>query len=210
MNGKAIGTSAGIIGGILSAVLIVEGVYSYDPHDKGGETKYGITERVARESGYSGEMRDLTKEEALRIYEKLYVQEPHFDRMVEISPAVAHKLIDAGVNVGTARVSIWFQKSLNNLSKNGEDYPLINEDGVIGNKTLASYKALEKVRGKDKACSLILKSLDGYQTHYYSSLPQNGRYLAGWLDKRIGNIPLNQCSNYNLHIPFVDLINEDQ
>ena len=210
MNGKTIGTSAGIIGGILSAVLIAEGVYSYDPYDHGGETKYGITEKVAKDYGYSGEMKDLTQGEALEIYEELYVLEPHFDEMVKINPAVAHKLIDAGVNVGTSRVSIWFQKSLNNLSRNGEDYPLIDADGIIGPKTLSSYLALEKLRGKEKACSLILKSLDGYQTYYYSSLTQHRRYLAGWLDKRIGNVSFDQCSNYNLHIPLIKLKNEDQ
>lgn len=208
MNKKLAATSSAIITAILSAVILVEGGYTDDPYDPGGKTKYGITENVAREYGYTGRIEDLTKEMAIEIYETLYVREPHFDLMIDVNPAIAHKLIDAGVNVGTARVSLWFQRILNNLSNAGKLYPLISEDGMIGPKTIASYKALESIRGKEKACTLVLKSLDGYQTYYYSSLTELNRYLAGWLDKRIGNISLSQCTNYNLHIPF--LIEEDE
>ena len=33
-------------------ILLVEGSYSNDKNDKGGETKYGITKERARECGY--------------------------------------------------------------------------------------------------------------------------------------------------------------
>ena len=42
-------------------ILLVEGSYSNDKNDKGGETKYGITKERARECGYKGNMKDLTK-----------------------------------------------------------------------------------------------------------------------------------------------------
>ena len=50
-------------------ILLVEGGYSNDKNDKGGETKYGITKEIAREYGYTGNMRDLTKATAQKIYE---------------------------------------------------------------------------------------------------------------------------------------------
>ena len=200
---KKLITSTGLIGAILASIIFVEGDYTNDPYDSGGETKYGITERVAREYGYTGEMEDLTKEEANKIYSTLYVEEPHFNEFIEISPAITHKLIDAGVNVGTVRVSLWLQHILNVFSRDGKDYPIIKEDGVIGPKTVAAYQALEKKRGKIKACTLVLKALDGYQSSYYISLENYSRYVVGWIDKRIENIPLEQCTDYNLVLPLL-------
>ena len=139
-----IGSSAavagtGILGAIISAVIFIEGGYVNDPLDPGGETKYGITIGTARAYGYKGEMKDLTLEQANEIYTNLYVYKPHFDLLVQENPAIAHKLIDAGINIGTQRLSIWFQETLNKLSRDGKDYPKIKEDGVIGQ--LQGYKA---------------------------------------------------------------------
>ena len=202
-------TKAGLISAIIASVILLEGGYTNDVSDPGGKTKYGITERVAREYGYTGEMKDLTVEKANEIYSTLYVLDPGFDKFVTLNPAIAHKLIDAGVNVGTARVSYWLQQSLNSFSRNGQDYPLIKVDGKVGPATVNAYKALEKRRGKELACSLVLKALDGYQTSYYISLDKYNKYLVGWLDKRIENIPLSQCKNYDLVLPLVP-IHEDK
>ncbi|EJY0890163.1 hypothetical protein OE991_005197, partial [Escherichia coli] len=47
---------------IFDEVLGKEGGYVNHPDDKGGPTKWGITEKVARAHGYRGDMRDLTRE----------------------------------------------------------------------------------------------------------------------------------------------------
>lgn len=198
-------TKVGLISAIIASVILLEGGYTNDVSDPGGKTKYGITERVAREYGYTGEMKDLTVEKANEIYSTLYVLDPGFDKFVTLNPAIAHKLIDAGVNVGTTRVSYWLQQSLNSFSRNGQDYPLIKVDGKVGPSTVNAYKALEKKRGKELACSLVLKALDSYQTSYYISLDKYNKYLVGWLDKRIENIPLSQCKNYDLVLPLVPI-----
>ena len=208
---KKLVTSTGLIGAILASIIFIEGEYSNDPLDPGGVTKWGITERVAREYGYTGDMADLTKEQANEIYSELYVLQPHFADFIEISPAITHKLIDAGVNVGTARVSIWLQHILNVFSRDGKDYPMIAEDGKIGPKTIEAYKSLEKKRGKIKACTLVLKALDGYQSSYYISLEQYSKFVVGWIDKRVENIPLDQCTDYNLVLPLVKVtVNENK
>lgn len=196
---KKLVTSA-LIGSVLASIIYVEGGYTNDPDDAGGETKYGVTAQVAREYGYTGAMEDLTKEEATKIYTELYVNEPGFDKVFEVSPAVGHKLIDAGVNVGTMRVSDWFQETLNKYSRDGKDYPKVAVDGKVGNLTVTAFQSLIKKRGEVKACELVLKALDGYQTTYYLNLSRYAKYTVGWIDNRIGNVPLSQCKEYNLDI----------
>lgn len=209
MNKKQVGISA-LIGAMIASIVYIEGGYTDDPYDPGGQTKYGITEKTAREFGYKGKMKDLPLETANEIYKVLYVEQPGFDQFIEINPAIAHKLIDAGVNVGTARVTVWLQRALNTFSQNGKNYPVIAVDGILGPNTLKAYKALEQVRGKEKACKLILKTLDGYQTNYYLSLTQYNRYITGWIDKRIENIPLDQCRKYNLVLPLISEEDENK
>ena len=56
----------------LGQVLLHEGEFSDDPHDLGGATRYGITEAVAREVGYRGDMREFPLDVAKRIYRERY------------------------------------------------------------------------------------------------------------------------------------------
>src|SRR5690606_19325165 len=105
--------------------------------------------------------------------------------------AVGTKLVDAGVNTGPGRATRWLQQSLNDLSRAGRDYPQITVHGAIGSGTLAAYRALEKQRGRIKACELTLKLMDSYQAAHYANLaksPAQASFLVGWLDHRIGNV----------------------
>lgn len=181
--------------GIIVAVLNVEGGYVNNPKDPGGETNHGITKVVAVEHGYLGSMKDLPKEYATGIYYEDYIVKPGFLPIVEVNPAVGHKLVDIGVNTGTTRPSRWFQSSLNALNNSGKLYGSIVVDGKVGSGTLAAYRSLEKVRGKVKACELTIKLLDSYQAQYYVSL-NNPTFTSGWIDNRIGNVPIERCKDY--------------
>lgn len=185
----------GVAALIIAAVMNIEGGYVNDPKDPGGETNHGITVAVARQNGYKGSMKDLPAELAQQIYYQDYIVKPGFTPMVEIQPAVAEKLIDAGVNTGTTRPSRWFQSSLNTLSRGGTDYPQINVDGKVGPATIGAYQSLERKRGAVKACELTIKLLDAQQATYYTSLNMP-TYQVGWLDNRIGNVPLSKCKDY--------------
>lgn len=94
-------TKAGLISAIIASVILVEGNYSNDPDDPGGETKYGITAKVAREYGYTGTMQDLSIEEANKIYSTLYIYNPGFDKFIIINPAIAHNLNFGKTGSGT-------------------------------------------------------------------------------------------------------------
>ncbi len=64
---------------IFDEVLGKEGGYVNHPDDKGGPTKWGITEKVARSHGYRGDMGDLTREQAVGTSLKLdYWYGPRF------------------------------------------------------------------------------------------------------------------------------------
>ncbi len=183
------------VASIVSAVFLMEGGYVNDPRDPGGETNFGITQKVARDHGYLGAMKDMTKEQASTIYITSYIEKPNYVEIVALSPAVGQKLIDAGVNAGTSRSSRWFQTALNALNRGGVDYPTVAVDGRIGTGTITSYKGLQKKRGRVTACELVIKLVDAQQATHYMNLVTLNVYTPGWVDHRIGNVPLSKCKD---------------
>lgn len=190
---KKVGGSLAVAS-ILGAIFALEGGYVNDPRDPGGETNHGITKEVAVAHGYTGSMKDLTKDQASQIYMADYIYSPGFDQIIELSQAVGHKLTDAGVNTGPVRPSKWFQESLNSLNRGGKDFPPIYVDGKVGPSTVKAYRQLVRVRGKVGACELIIKMVDAKQAVYYMSLTHLNIYTPGWIANRIGNVPLSDCN----------------
>lgn len=197
MTNKTTITTGSIIAVILGCILAIEGGYVNNPNDPGGETKYGITKSTARSYGYTGAIKDLPVDLAKRIYKDWYITKPQLDKIINLSPAIGHKVIDAGVNVGTKRSVKWLQVSLNILSKNGTDYDRISEDGSIGPKTLYAFQTLQAKRGKAQSCELLMKLIDMQQSKHYVDI-NNPTFIIGWLTNRIENIPLSYCSDYRV------------
>ena len=52
---------------IIEGILGKEGGYVDHPSDKGGPTRWGITQTTARAHGYTGDMRNLPRETAKQI-----------------------------------------------------------------------------------------------------------------------------------------------
>lgn len=188
---KGGGTAGAIITAIIGGIFLVEGGLVDHPDDI--LTNHGITETTARANQYEGLMSELSPELAFDIYYKDYILKPKFDLIIDLNTPVGTKVIDAGVNVGTRRAALWFQRSLNAVNRNGIDYPRITEDGLIGPQTIAAYKGLEKRRGKVEACKIMLKLMDGFQTTHYVSLTSKHAFTPGWIINRIGNVPLSDC-----------------
>ncbi|EHP6632348.1 hypothetical protein KMW88_004866, partial [Salmonella enterica] len=57
---------------IFASILNREGGYVNHPDDRGGPTNWGITLMRARANGYMGDMRNLTRDQALKILEADY------------------------------------------------------------------------------------------------------------------------------------------
>lgn len=181
------------VAAIVATIFAVEGGYVYDKNDPGGETNHGVTKAVAVAAGYTGPMKDLSVDTATNIYVTNYINKPGYGEVITLSPAVGQKLVDAGVNAGPDRSSRWFQTALNSVSRDGKDYLKVTVDGKIGPGTITAYTNLQRVRGKVKACELVLKLVDAQQAGHYMSLTKLSMYTPGWVDHRIGNVPLAKC-----------------
>ena len=122
----------------LEELIKCEGRYVNNPADRGGATKYGITEAVARANGFKGNMRDLPFDVTKSIYRKQYWLEPLFDQVNAISSTVAEKLLDTGVNCDTGFVKSLVQRALNLL--NNQDKAGFPDFVVDGLTTLGALK----------------------------------------------------------------------
>src|SRR3546814_20838268 len=74
-------------------------LYTAHPADKGGPTRWGITQAVARAHGYCGDMRHFPRDEAKTIYRHIYWEQPGFAAVAEIAPDIAAELFDTCVNM---------------------------------------------------------------------------------------------------------------
>jgi lysozyme family protein len=182
---------------LIAAVFAVEGGYVNDPRDPGGETNHGITKAVARQAGYTGPMRELSKEIAAEIYFEDYIEQPGFVAVLEHSLPTAEELVDSGVNAGPGRAARWMQESLNHLNNGGRDYPDIAIDGRIGAGTRSAYAALRRRRGDQLACVLLIRLLDAKQAQHYMDLADRSAsfeaFMVGWVRTRVGNVPTSHC-----------------
>jgi len=165
------------------------GTFTNNPADRGGPTRFGITQAKAREHGYNGPMQALTETMARAIYRQDFIVGPHFDAVMAIDPNVAVELIDTGVNMGTAVAATFLQRWLNAFNDTGTRYAELVVDGQIGNKTLDALRAFLRWRGPMGATTL-LKGLNSSQGARYLELSEGNRsqrrFVFGWVLNRVG------------------------
>jgi lysozyme family protein len=175
---------------LIDELIEREGGYVNHPADKGGPTRYGITEAVARAHGYAGAMAGLPRELAVAIYLRLYWLRPRFDQVAGRAPRVAAELFDTGANMGPAVAATFLQRALTALNRGGSDFPDLTPDGRVGPATLNALDAFLEVRGSDRGETVLLRALEALQGERYLRLaekrPANEAFLYGWLANRIG------------------------
>ena len=155
---------------IFDYLLMVEGGYSNDKYDAGGETKYGITEEDARKYGYKGRMRDLQLGIAKDIYNKNYYQKNCLNTLK--SDKIALSVCDFIVNAG-----VWgAKKAQAALNELGFD---LRVDGILGTKSLAALNEVDENK--------FLEKYHDLQRRYYRVLvankPSQKKFLTGWLNR---------------------------
>jgi len=173
---------------LIGSLFDKEGGYVDHPADRGGPTNWGITEAVARKNGYKGDIRALPRAEAERIYRACYWEHPHFDIIAPLAAEIAGELFDAGVNMGVAVATRFLQRALNALNRNGQDYPDVTLDGLIGPSTISALKKYLSKRGC-RGEIVLLKAIQALRGERYIALtenrPANEAFAYGWLANRI-------------------------
>lgn len=169
-------------------VVGIEGDFSNAKNDRGGATRFGITEAVAREEGYAGPMNALPLDFAKSVYRRKYWDKLRLDDVALVSGDVAYKLFDAGVNMGPAVSGTFLQRTLNVLNRQGVDYADVLVDGAVGDKTLRALRGLWAKR--PTAETVVMRALNCLQGARYIEIaerdPRQEDFEFGWLSNRIG------------------------
>lgn len=142
-----------------------EGGYSDHAADPGGKTRYGITESVAREVGYRGDMRELSLELAKRIYKDRYWDAVRAD---ELPASARYAVFDAAVNSGPRQAIRWLQRAVG-----------AKDDGVIGPQTLG----LVRDANQEKLVRVYLAE----RLRFMSTLSNWPAFSRGWA-RRIADL----------------------
>lgn len=174
---------------LIDEVIGREGGYSNHPADKGGPTRWGITEQVARAYGYKGDMKTLPRDTAAAIYKRRFWTDVRFDQVAAVYPKVAEEMFDTGINMGQSVAAKFLQRALNLLNMGATTYPDMTVDGLIGAMTIAGMNSFKQRRG-DAGEAVLLKALDGFQVGRYADItearPANESFFYGWLANRVG------------------------
>ncbi len=142
-----------------------EGGYVDHPSDPGGATNWGITERVARQNGYQGHMRDLPVGVAKEIYRRQYW---HLVRADDLPELLRYDVFDAAVNSGTGQAARWLQRALG-----------VADDGRIGPVTLAA--------ARNANAEAIKRRMLAQRLRFMTDLSTWGSFGRGWA-RRIADL----------------------
>lgn len=174
----------------IKATVKREGVYSNHPLDKGGPTKFGITEQTARAYGYNGDMKELSEELAIEIYYKKFWTAPKFDWVEPIDPILAERLFDWGVNSNPPTPVKYLQRILNVLNRQANDFADISADGLVGTETIYALREMVKKRGQD-GLKVVRFMLQSQQSNFYFAIAERDAtqetFEYGWqLNRAMG------------------------
>jgi lysozyme family protein len=138
-----------------------EGGFSDHSADPGGKTRYGITEAVARDVGYRGDMRELPIDLAQRIYKDKY-----WDAMqAEALPAdVRYIVFDGAVNSGITQSAKWLQRACG-----------VKDDGIVGPATIRAANSL--------ASDGLKRRILGQRLRFMATLPNWPAFGRGWANR---------------------------
>lgn len=173
---------------LIDDVIGREGGFSNHPADRGGPTRWGVTEAVARAQGFAGDMRDFPRDKAVAVYRKLYWLKPGFDRVASVMPSVAAEMFDTGVNMGPGTATGFVRRALNALNRGGVDFADLASAGPIDDAVVTALKLFKRKRGSAGE-AVLLKAIEALQGERYVRLaetrPANEAFLYGWLANRI-------------------------
>jgi lysozyme family protein len=160
---------------LIDRIIEREGsTFTDDPADRGGATKYGITQHAWEEYckryistlPHVASVRDLDEPRAREFYWWMYV-EP----LAWIDDVLLRELmIDSAVNCGAMRATKWLQRAAS----------CIAIDGVIGPETRMKVNSATV----SQLCAIHRSVIDQREDHYINLCvrdPSQLRFLKGWM-----------------------------
>lgn len=154
-------------GRIVAEILRHEGGYVNHPADKGGPTKYGITQRSYPHLDIAA----LTKEQAADIYYRNWYLPLRCDQITD--ERVALKLLDIAINMGKVPALRLFQKALIERGHAIQATGRINDATVAAANKANPDKLLEAVRHRQA---------DRYRA-IIAADPSQAVFERGWLNR---------------------------
>jgi len=155
---------------IISDILRREGGFVNHNDDRGGPTNFGITQ--ASLAAYRHvpasiqDVRDLSEDEARKIYVSEYLERPNFHRIHD--EKLRKLVVDCGVNHGVSRAAKFLQRAA-----------AVYVDGACGPKTL------EQVNKSN--AELLFRKVLAERIQFYGRLitrdPSQAVFAAGWMNR---------------------------
>lgn len=152
------------------ALMEHEGGYSDHAADPGGKTMYGVTEAVAREVGYRGDMRDLPLDLAKRIARERYWLPAGCEEWPE---AIRFDVFDVAYNSGVKTAIKMVQRAA-----------FAEADGVLGPKTRLAVRAIDPL--------VLLARINGARLAFLADLPTWPAFGRGWARRIAANLTRTQ------------------
>jgi lysozyme family protein len=146
-------------------LLKKEGGYVFDPADRGGETKFGIT----KASYPNLDIKNLALEEAREIYLRDYWNPISLSQIGDQN--VAEFMLDTAANSGTGTAGKMLQKAANILGAR------LTVDGAVGPLTVKAVNALN--------ANALLSNMVSWRVKFYENIvakdASQRKFLKGWL-----------------------------
>ena len=152
---------------IVSEILKHEGGYVNHPADKGGPTKYGITQKTYPKL----DIENLTKEQAADIYYRDWYLPLRCNEIAD--ERVALKLLDMAINFGASKAVRLFQQSLIERGHAIQATGRINAETVAAANKANPEKLLEVIRRRQA---------DRYRA-IIAADPSQAVFERGWMNR---------------------------
>jgi len=164
----------------IKKTLGYEGGFVDDPVDPGGATNWGITEGIARKSGYEGSMESLPQSVAIEVYYKEYWFRNKLCDIAIYDKAIAVELFDISVNMGRSSAGKFFQRALNCLNREEKLFSNLIVDGIIGYNTIRVLTKLGKKIDKETIYKMIICLRGARYIEICEKREISEKYIRGW------------------------------
>lgn len=166
-------------------VFRFEGGFSDYAEDRGGKTKYGITESTMLLAYQKGivtckSIYDLTLEDAKKIYRAEYWEKC---RCYEMPVPIDLCVFDASVNCGVRASGKFLQTALNIYLELKGNNTMLKIDGIIGDKTINIAKYINNISDIQFVCSRINDERIAYYLDICKRNKSQMAFLSGWIKR---------------------------